>query len=109
MSEGFTSNCSLGGITASQWDPGGIIRPLCVSILRAPPSLCKKERDVFALVKLHDVLHPLEPERHLQSCSVARAESRGREPGPRAGRAVDGNSTTSLTCLEIISLPESWK
>ena len=74
-----------------------------------PDSLCKKKRYVFVLVKLHDALHPLEPEWHLQSCSVARPESRDRELGPHAGRAVDGNSMTSLTCLEIISLPESWK
>ena len=78
-------------------------------VAKSQTRLSKKKRYVFVLVKLHDALHPLEPEWHLQSCSVARPESRDRELGPHAGRAVDGNSMTSLTCLEIISLPESWK
>ena len=60
-----------------------------------PDSLCKKEGDVFVLVKLHDALYPMEPERHLQSCSVARPKSRESRDGAQGQRA---RSSCRLCC-----------
>lgn len=63
-----------------------------------PDSLCKKEGDVFVLVKLHDALYPMEPERHLQSCSVARPESRESRESRDSAQGQRSRSSCRLCC-----------